>query len=639
MSKIKILDDLTIQKIAAGEVIERPGSIVKELVENSIDAGAKNIVIEIKNGGKSYIRITDDGDGMDDEDLKLAFKRHSTSKLSSIDDLYNIISLGFRGEALSSIVSIARVEVLTKTKDNLGGLRAVVENGEIASIDSIGCPKGTTIIVEDLFYNIPVRKKFLKSDMSEGNFISNIVNNLALGHFDISFKFIRDNKVILNTGRNKNKLDSIYKVLGGDISNNLLPVKYEDHNFKMKGYISNNNLYRGNRGHEYLYVNNRYVFNPGISRVIENRYKSLIPINRFPVFILYIDINPNKIDVNIHPTKEEIKFIEKDIIFGTISNVIYNHLNPSIGVPKMNFEVETKDKDEALPQLSSDNNSSNLSDSVESQFDDIIVHDFTNIEFESKESYNNDLKADNKELKLEIIKDEDPLVKESFIDSIEYINFEEKSEENRDMPKNIGEAQKIEDILLNIEIIGRTFNTYIIVESKEDEKLYFIDQHAAHERVMYEKYKKEYAEEEIYIQQLLSPEILELTDSEKNNLMENIQLFRELGFDLEEFGTNTMAIRGMPMIFGVPSAKDLILDVLDKLDGNLKTNYDLQIEKIMKLACTNAIKSGDKLDDKEIYKLIEDLIECDSPYTCPHGRPTMIEMSKKRIEKEFLRIN
>lgn len=629
MPKIKLLDDLTIQKIAAGEVIERPGSIVKELVENSIDAKAENIVIEIKNGGKSYIRVTDDGEGMTREDLELAFKRHSTSKLSSIEDLYSIFSLGFRGEALSSIVSISKVEVLTKTEDDLGGVKAIIENGEIISISPVGTPKGTTIIVKDLFYNIPVRKKFLKSDLSESNFISNIINNLALGNFDRAFKFIKDSKVILNTGKNNKSLDSIYKILGKDISKNLLPVEYKDYNLKIEGFISNNTLYRGNRGHQYLYVNNRYVVNPGISKVIENRYKSLIPLNRFPIFILYLSIDPNQIDVNIHPTKEEIKFIEKDIIFGTISNVIYEHLNPAISVPKMDITKKDKEKkEEILPKLFSEFDSiqENSNDNIDQKFEDIIVYDFTDEKSKNDKEYN-----------------ENSIVKESFLENIEDIdenvrNDIKNTNKNCEIEEEIVEIQKIDDMLLNIQIIGRVFNTYIIAESKDDKKIFFIDQHAAHERIMYEKYKKEYANEKIYTQQLLSPDIIELNHIEKNNLMENIDLFRKIGFDLDEFGTNSIAIRGIPMIFGAPSTKDLFLDVLDGLKHEMKSSYDIRLEKIMKLACTSAIKSGDKLDNKEIYKLVEDLINCDNPYTCPHGRPTMIEMSKKSIEKEFLRI-
>lgn len=635
MSKIKVLDDLTIQKIAAGEVIERPGSIVKELVENSIDAKAENIVIEIKYGGKSYIRVTDDGEGMTKEDLELAFKRHSTSKLSSIEDLYNIFSLGFRGEALSSIVSVSKIEVLSKTQDDLAGIRAIIEDGKIISITPVGCPKGTTIIVKDLFYNIPVRKKFLKSDMSEGNFISNIINNLALGHFDKSFKFIKDNKVILNTGKNNKALDNIYKVLGKDISKNLLPLKHKDNNFEIKGFISNNTLYRGNRAHQYLYVNNRYVVNPGIAKVIENRYKSIIPLNRFPIFVLYIYINPNQIDVNIHPTKEEIKFIQKDLIFGTISNIIYEHLNPAISVPKMKFEDKIEDKKDILPKLFAETPINKSKGSSGQEFEDIIVYDFTKEEFPDKKKY------EDSAIVFEDIEDiniDNSLIKEPFNEQIAYIDINENKKEELET-EEIVEEQKIDDTLLDIEILGRAFNTYIIAESKNDKNLFFIDQHAAHERIMYEKYKRDYAEEKIYTQQLLSPEIIELNHTEKNNLMENIQLFKDIGFDLDEFGENSIAIRGIPMVFGAPSTKDLFLNILDEIKNEVKTSYDIRIDKIMKLACTSAIKSGDKLDDREIYKLVEDLISCENPYTCPHGRPTMIEMSKKSIEKEFLRIN
>ena len=340
MGKIKILDNLTIQKIAAGEVIERPASIVKELVENSIDANANNIVIEISEGGKSFIRISDDGDGIDEDDLKLAFERHSTSKLRTIEDIYNIMSLGFRGEALSSISSVSKVEVLSKTNSTQAGIQAQVEEGIIQSMDSVGCPKGTTMIIRDLFYNLPVRKNFMKTDKTEGNYISDIVYKLALGNYNKGFKFIRDNKVILQTNSNSDLKDNIYGILGKEFSDNLININFENNGIKIFGFISNNKFYRSNRSHQYIYINGRYIVNYGISSVIENQYKSLIPLSRFPVFILYIEMNPGDIDVNIHPTKQEIKFINNTNIHGIISNIVKESLNNSLYVPKMDFKED-----------------------------------------------------------------------------------------------------------------------------------------------------------------------------------------------------------------------------------------------------------------------------------------------------------
>lgn len=314
MTKIKILDEFTIQKIAAGEIIERPSSVIKELIENSLDAKSSSITIEITNGGKNYIRVTDNGDGFAEDDLKIAFKRHSTSKLANIEDLYKIMSFGFRGEALASISAVSKMEVLTRTKNSLTGLQAFVENGEVKKIRPIGCPKGTTIIVRDLFYNLPVRENFLKSDTVEANNISDTIYRLALGNNGISFKYIKDNKVVFNISKNNDLISNVYILLGKEFSENLIDINYRSSDFDIFGYISNNTFYRSNRSHQYLYVNKRYVKNHFISNLIENKYKSIIPINRYPVFIIFIDINPLLIDVNIHPTKQEIKFTNQNEI-------------------------------------------------------------------------------------------------------------------------------------------------------------------------------------------------------------------------------------------------------------------------------------------------------------------------------------
>lgn len=633
MAKIRVLDDLTIQKIAAGEVIERPASVVKELIENSIDANSDNIVVEIKNGGKSLIRISDNGDGILEEDLALAFKKHSTSKLRSIEDIFTIMSLGFRGEALSSIASVARVEVLTRTEGSNAGLQALVEEGEIISLDVVGSPKGTTMIVRDLFYNLPVRKKFLKSDLSEGNYVSDIVNKLALGNPDISFKFIRDNKTVLQTSQSNSLLDNIYSILGKDTAKSLIPLEYKDSRIKVKGYISNSNLYRGNRNHQYLYINGRYVVDYPLAKVIENQYRTMIPQNRFPVFILYLEIDPLEVDVNIHPTKQEIKFSNSDFVYGKISNLVKETLRASIYAPQFKLDKEDKedkqDKEEVV-------NLFNLGES--NKFDDIVVHDFTSKQdnLPIRETNEYDLLMDILEDNLDEDREEDIYTDISF-KAIESRDIREDKLDLDSKPE-IPEEQKIEDLLFDIKPIGQVFDTYIIVESKVDEKLIFIDQHAAHERIMYERYKKEYENEAINVQILMVPEIIELTDRELNYVRENIQVFRDLGFDIDEFGHNSIALRAVPILFGSPKTKDLFLQILDSLDTGIKNSYETSIQKIMKLACTNAIKGGDVIKDMEIMALIKDLKACENPYTCPHGRPTMVSMTREQIEKEFLRI-
>lgn len=635
MGKIKVLDNMTIQKIAAGEVIENPASIVKELVENSLDANAENIVIEINNGGKSYIRITDDGDGIPKDDISIAFKRHSTSKLNNINDIYSIMSLGFRGEALASISTVSKMEILTKTSGSEAGVHSHIEEGEVISSDIVGCPKGTTMIVKDLFYNLPVRKKFLKSDISEGNQINDIITKLVLGNYEKSIKFIRDGKTILHTSKNKDLLDTIYTVLGKDFANNLIQIDYKDSYIRINGFISNNNLYRGNRGHQYMYINGRSIVNSAISKSIENKYKSLIPINRFPIFVLNIDIAPGEIDVNIHPTKQEVKFINKDRVIGTITNCIERYLLSSCSIPQISMNKDNqKDAKSELPKLYNLND--NDLDKASNITDEIVVRDFiTNgyNEIENLEIGNNlDFKFSNNENK------------ENLIESYKLINESDKNFKSNDPNSDnlndeiLIEEQTIQDQLLDINPIGRIFNTYIIAESKDEEKIFFIDQHAAHERIMYEKFKKEYEEESITVQQLIVPEIIELTNSEMNKLLDNIKIFIKLGFDLEEFGSNCIALRGVPLVFGNPKGRELFLDILDNIDFEVKSSYDLKVEKIMKISCTKAIKSGDKITDSEILALLKDLRSCKNPYTCPHGRPTVIEMSKNDIEKEFLRI-
>lgn len=618
MGKIRLLDESTIKMIAAGEIIERPASVVKELVENSLDAKASNITVEIANGGKDYIRVTDDGEGLLEDDLNIAFKRHSTSKIYNADDLYNILSFGFRGEALASISTVAKVEVLTKTQDSISGIQAFVEEGKIIDKKPIGCPKGTTMIVRDLFYNVPVRKKFLKSDKTEANHIDDILYRLALGNSHISFKYVKDNKIIFKTRKN-DIASNIYTLLGKEFHDNLFKIEYTCENFKIYGYISNNTFYRGNRKHQYLYINKRYVNNKDISNLIEEKYKSLIPVNRFPVFIIFIDIKPSLIDVNIHPTKQEVKFINHQEILEALDSAITRILNKNLYIQKVTFNhEENKKSQEPLPLLYEESfidkniKKTNLYDKQYSDKNNVIKEE---VFLDRADIY------DSKSVKVEEKKDE-----------ISHIVYEKDS--NIDVDKN---KKKI-DFLQDVKIIGVLFSTYILMEDSKSNKLLIMDQHAAHERVMYEKYKAEYTGENIAIQTLLTPEILELTSTEMDLVLDNIDTFQKLGFIVEEFGQNSIIIRGVPILFGKPQLKSSFLELIDSLKNNVNSSYEVKIDKIMKIACTKAIKSGDKISEIEIESLIEQLKNTKNPYTCPHGRPTIIEISKKDIEKEFKRI-
>lgn len=611
MSKIKILDPSTIQKIAAGEIIERPSSVVKELIENSLDANSTSITIEIRNGGKDYIRVTDDGDGFSEEDLKIAFKRHTTSKLSNIDDLYNIISFGFRGEALASISSVSKVEVLTKTENSLSGLRGIVENEEVLQITPIGCPKGTTMIIKDLFYNIPVRRGFLKSNTIETNHVNDIVYRLALGNEGVSFKYIRDNKIVFNTSKKNDLLTNIYILLGKEFAENLVQINYESEFLNVKGYISKNTFYRSNRSHQYLYVNNRYVKNSDITKLIEDKYKSIIPINKFPVYVLFIDINPSLIDINIHPTKQEIKFMNFNQIASALEESINDAFNRILTIPEVSLTKEKEKKIEELPllfekTLFTDDKSSSKKDIYKSK---------DNSDWFIKDGYNSN-NIDKTDLRNET-----------------EINLDGEGDYTYKADNN-----DLSNILESSKIVGVLFSTYIILENTQLEKVFLIDQHAAHERVLYEKYKEEYESEEVIIQTLMAPLVLEFNAMDFEIVIDNIELFRKLGFIIDEFSSNSIVIRGVPMIFGKPEVKELFLELVDVISQNPKSNYSIKTERIMKIACTKAIKSGDNINILEIESLIQQLGKAKNPYTCPHGRPTIIEISKKDLEKEFNRI-
>jgi len=609
MGKIRLLDESTIKMIAAGEIIERPASVVKELVENSLDAKASNITVEIISGGKDYIRVTDDGEGLLEEDLNIAFKRHSTSKIHDAEDLYNILSFGFRGEALASISTVAKVEVLTKTKDNMLGIQAFVEEGKIIEKKPVGCPKGTTMIVRDLFYNIPVRKNFLKSDKTEANYIDEIMYKLALGNSHISFKYVKDNKVVFKT--TKNDISSnIYTLLGKDFYDNLIKIDYLCENFQIYGYISNNTFYRGNRKHQYLYVNRRYVNNKDISNLIEEKYKSLIPVNRFPVFILFIDIKPSLIDVNIHPTKQEVKFINQQEIINALDETLSRVLTKNLYIQKINFYSDKeKNQQDSLPLLYDSNKSSRKDN----------IYDYTN------------------DVQNKIIKEESDLSDVIYFDK-KKDTFRENNKETKEEILNNNNNVKKDNFLDDVKIIGVLFSTYILMEDIKSNKLLIMDQHAAHERIMYEKYRKEYENENVAVQTLLTPEVLELTSSEIELVIDNLDIFIKLGFIVEQFGQNSVIIRGVPILFGKPQLKNFFMELVDELKASINSSYDLKIDKIMKIACTNAIKSGDKITDIEIESLIKQLKNTKNPYTCPHGRPTVVEISKKDIEKEFKRI-
>ena len=608
MSKIRVLDNLTIQKIAAGEVIERPASIVKELVENSIDAGGDQIIVEISDAGRDFIRVTDNGEGMDEDDLRLAFARHTTSKLHSVEDLGRILTMGFRGEALSSICAVSKIEVLTRRNDMDAGLMGYVEDGVLKSISPTGSPMGTTMIIRKLFYNLPVRKRFMKSKTWEENAITETVTRLAVGNPGISIKYIKDNKVVFNTTGTGDIKNTVFQLLGKDLASGLKNLSINTEDFSIQGYVSDNTLYRSNRHHQYLYVNGRYVVDYRLSRIIEKSYQTLIPSNRFPVFVLFVNIDPSDVDVNIHPTKQEIKFTNDSNIYQKLEAAIRNNIYVIMRVPKANLESKVKNNLEEYPSIWDIEKDGTL-DKVENNRynDDPDEKSIVFVDYSQEEDWSpNDLTKEKKE------------------------SYSSHGIE--------GSIDKTMVSFKSLRILGTAFRTYVFAENVVNSTLYIIDQHAAHERIMYEKLLNEFKNETVHVQQLLQPLVLDLGQTEYTIAMENLDHFESLGFLVEPFGDRSMILRGVPFVFGAPDSRSLFLDILDQLEESKPSSYETKLERIMKLACTSAIKAGDSVAEIEAKALLNQLEECENPYTCPHGRPTVIEMTRKELEKMFLRI-
>ena len=626
---IVLLDDNTISKISAGEIIENPASVVKELLENSIDAGAKNITVEVKNSPTDFIRITDDGCGFKADEIELAFMRHSTSKLSKIEDLEELTTLGFRGEALASISSIAKIRLLTKNSEDLAGTSSKIENGKIIEQSNVGMPHGSTFYVEDIFYNTPVRKKFLRADNVEFNLIFDVIQKIALGNPQVSISYIRDGKTLLNSYKNSNYKNHILNVLGREIATNLIENSFSSENYKIRAYFSNNKLFRSSRNHQYIYINGRYVTNREISREIEKVYKSLIPLNRFPVFILFIDINSSLIDVNIHPKKHEVKLSNENNLIAILCEMVEEVLYPNRSIreiedePKVNLNVF---------DIFDDKSNDNLINFREPTYEP-GDNDIKEFDIDSQSFYENYQPFDMNKENLDNNNDIDNI--EDKTEDFNYDNIPSLEQFQEDSFLN--DKEVIDSNLINTRIVGILFDTFIILENKDKDLIYLVDQHAAHERVMYEKYKKQYLNSNINSQVLLKPEIIELNASEYIKIEKNFHLFKDLGFSIDSFGENSIILREVPMIFGFPTYVSFIRDIIDSLDDKIYSNYQADMWKVMKRACLKAVKAGVTLSNMEVKELINSLIHCENPYTCPHGRPTIIDIKKTTIAKLFLR--
>lgn len=617
MPNIAILNQETIDKIAAGEVVERPCSVVKELVENAIDAGSTAITVEIKEGGISFIRITDNGCGIERDQVAVAFYRHSTSKIRSAEDLLTVKSLGFRGEALSSISAVARVELITKTYDELTGTRYVIEGSKELSNEEIGAPDGTTFIVKDLFYNVPARRKFLKTAQTEGSYISDMVEKLALSHPDISFKFINDNQTKLHTSGNGNRKDIIYHIFGREISSSLLEVKHECEYFKVEGFIGKPVITRGNRNYENYFINGRYVKSNILSRAIEEAYKSFLMQHQYPFTVLYFTFF-SELDVNVHPTKMELRFDNNNEIYVELCDTIYAILSHKEMIPEVPVDSTPAPKKivheykEPIPE----------------PFEKRRINEVRAAE--SRSVYGQSVTSTVKNYSAT-----EPAAK-----APETSTAYEPAQVVTGTQQTLGDYDKVfltESSKKQFSIIGQLFKTYWLIEFED--KLYIIDQHAAHEKVLYEKTMARLANKD-FTSQRISPPIVMTLDARECEMLEKYRpQIEQFGYEVEHFGGKEYMISAIPdNLFNI-DMKDLFIEMLDDFSNATgRQTPDIITEKVASMSCKAAVKGNDKLTLPEINKLIDELLSLDNPYNCPHGRPTIISMSKYEIEKKFKRI-
>lgn len=605
MGKIQVLDGETINKIAAGEVVERPSSVVKELVENAIDAGATAITIEIQDGGISFVRITDNGSGMEKEDIAMAFLRHSTSKIRSSEDLQTIHSLGFRGEALSSISAVAQVELLTKTAHAMTGCRYRIDGGVEKSMEDIGCPDGTTFIVRQLFYNTPARRKFLKSNMTEAGYISDLIARLAMSHPEVSFKFINNRQNRLHTSGNGRLKDILYHIYGRDISSNLLPVEAERDNIQMTGFIGKPIICRGNRSYENYFINGRYIKSPIITQAIEDAYKTFTMVHKFPFAVLHFALDTAELDVNVHPTKMEVRFSNGQELYRFVYETLRNILFGRELIP----EVKPSEAKiwEAPKTVSQPASSKPIQKSA-------VQPAHSEKPEEKKEKLPEPFEKNRLEAR-----------KSSLV--------EEKTQQYELFETGL----LTKEARIRHKLIGQVFETYWIVEY--DGKLFIIDQHAAHEKVLYEKLMKRFKESQPMIQMLQPPIVLTLSMTEVDLLNRYMDDFKRMGFEFESFGGKEYALRGVPSDLYGFTGKEMVTELLDDLSGESpRIRTDMIGDRIATMACKAAVKGNMRISPKEANALIEELLQAENPYTCPHGRPTIISMTKTELEKRFKRI-
>lgn len=680
MRKIAVLDQQTIDKIAAGEVVERPSSIVKELVENAIDAGATAVTVEITDGGKKMIRITDNGGGMERDQVPLAFLRHATSKIEKVEDLEHIASLGFRGEALSSIAAVAQVELITKTPSALSGVRYVINGGVQESLEDMGAPEGTTFLVRNLFYNTPARSKFLKSDTTEGNYVSTLMEQLALSHPEISFKYIQNKQVKLHTSGNYNIKDVIYNIYGRDITKALLEVSYENDFMKIEGFVGKPEISRGNRTFENYYINGRFVKNRIIAKGIEDAYKGFLMQHKFPFVSLHIQMEGNDLDVNVHPSKMEVRFARGTEVYDAVYETVHKALTTremiqtvpfgkEEPVKKLSSVVKPGDVPEPfemkrraeMPEYRTQvANTVNRTSNVSIKGNDRTVSapdtamDKKQISSYSTLPRGTITMAEQAVREQKIYQTKDPFTKAEeklFEGTINDKNIHEKQPDAMqvNMSQEVEKQQKpqqlelFEEKLLTPEsrsrhqLIGQIFDTYWLVQFED--KFFIIDQHAAHEKVYYERFVKRFREQTVESQYLSPPLIVSLNLQEEALLKANRKYFEDFGFEIEPFGGKEYCINAVPAnLYGL-TEEELFLEMLDNLASEKdKDPLGIFASRLATMACKAAVKGNHQMSDREANALIDELLTLENPYHCPHGRPTIISMTKTELEKKFKRI-
>ncbi|WP_027623500.1 DNA mismatch repair endonuclease MutL [Clostridium lundense] len=649
MSRINLLDKDTFNKIAAGEVVERPFSVVKELVENSIDAGSKNIIVEIEEGGQKLIKVTDDGSGIFPDDIEKAFLAHATSKIEKIEDVFVLNTMGFRGEALASISSVSKTLLRSRVEEFSFGKEIYIEGGTIEYIRETGVNIGTIIEVRDLFYNVPARLKFLKSTSREASLISDIIHRLALANPEISFKLINNNKTVLNTYGTGNIEDVIRTIYGKNTIDNI--ISFEEYNdiLSIYGYIGNAEISRGSRNNQSIFVNRRYIKNRLITTAVENAFKSFLTVNKFPFFITFIDIFPEYVDVNVHPTKTEIKFKDDRMIFSSVFNGVHKALRNSL-VDSFSIDIENSTDDISSKEVMKEDLKFETVQKIQLPID--LKEDKPS---SFADLYNGKDKPDTNNY------DVNPICNSSFINEKKDCSKDYSMEEKNEVLNKVENVNKKDIISVmktdvpiepkpiplkeevpiakfsKLRIIGQFNSTYILAQAAED--LYIIDQHAAHEKILFEKYRFNIQNGGVKSQVLLTPVVIELLPEDFIYYVENEEIFKRVGFNIEVFGDNTISIREVPFIIGKPELNDLFMAIIDNIKnlGNGDT-AEIKYNKIAKLACKSAIKANDKLSFDEMESLLENLRYIDDPFTCPHGRPTIIKITLNELEKRFKRI-